>query len=402
MIDSDRHMPNDRLEPDLSAILAGTVPARWSRVAAEETTSQGTGYVLTNLKADFGSFEFTQNPVASGSSSKDGSTVFCELCPQNCRIPSGRMGRCSARVNVGGSLVSRFYGRPTSVAIDPIEKKPLYHFLPGTPILSLGTQGCNLSCRFCQNWQISRPIPIGTEPKRVLEPQQVVELAIQHRCPSVAFTYNEPTVWAEYVVDVGKRCHERGIMTVAVTNGMICGKAREDFYNVIDAANVDLKAFTSSFYRDLTNGNLEAVKSTLKYLARETKVCLEVTNLLIPGYNDKPEELKEMCSWLFEELGDNVPLHFSAFFPAWRLTDVPQTSLETLVMASQIAKNTGIKFVYRGNVKDESGQVTYCSKCGKELIRRSGYKTELTPLLDVSSTIAHCANCGEGIPGVFK
>ena len=396
----DCRFNDDPMIPDSALIRSGRVPARWNKRVDDSTSQPSKGYAFIPTTTErVGAFELSP-PVQT--SFRNTPTVVCELCPHSCKIAQGGMGRCSARVNIDGRLIARFYGRPVSAAIDPIEKKPLYHFLPGSPILSLGARGCNLSCKFCQNWQISQPLPVNASVNSILAPQEVVDLALKHNCPSVAFTYNEPTIWAEYVVDVSRLCRQRGIKTVAVTNGMISGSARKDFYEAIDAANVDLKAFSKSFYSNLTGGDLETVKTTLKHIAKETNAWLEITNLLIPGYNDSPVEIREMCRWLVEEIGPFTPLHFSAFFPAWRLSDVSPTPPERLIEAAEIAKEVGIKHVYRGNVRDDSGQTTYCSKCGTVLISRSGYKTEISTNLERQPSQTRCVRCGEPLVGIFQ
>lgn len=397
---ADQCHKNDAVSsPDSRVIRNGCVPARWNRHADVNQPGQELGYAINPQKTGtIGNFELLEPSQIESSAEK---TIICELCPHACRIAPGKSGRCSARLNVDGRLISRFYGKPVSVAIDPIEKKPLYHFLPGTPILSLGTRGCNLSCKFCQNWQISQPFPVTSTINATLEPRQVIELALEHKCPSVAFTYNEPTIWAEYVVDVSRLCRRNGIKTVAVTNGMICGSARREFFNAVDATNIDLKAFTQSFYKNLTGGDLESVKETLKYVAKETDVWLEITNLLIPGHNDSSTELKEMCRWIVDEIGQLTPLHFSAFFPTWRLTDSPPTPLEKLIEATEIAREIGVRYVYRGNVKDDSGQTTYCSRCGSSLIVRSSYNVTFSSNLEYRSFQACCGKCGEPLAGVF-
>ncbi len=398
---ADTWRSNDNQDvPDLLTIRNGRVPARWSRSLVDLKSHSQDDYTFTPAPTkNVGQFELL--PATQTMPSED-KVVVCDLCPHYCKIARGKTGRCSARINIDGKLFARFYGRPVSVAIDPIEKKPLYHFLPSSPILSLGARGCNLSCKFCQNWQISQPLPINASVDAILEPQQVVRLALDHQCPSVAFTYNEPTIWAEYVVDVSRLCRQYGIRTVAVTNGMISGTARKDFYNAVDAANVDLKAFSQSFYANLTGGDIEDVKATLKYIAKETDVWFEITNLLIPGRNDSSTEIRDMCRWIVEEIGPFTPLHFSAFFPAWRLKDNPPTSLEKLVEATEIAKEVGVKHVYRGNLRDDSGQSTYCARCGATLIIRSGFKTELTSWFECQSSQVRCLRCGEPLVGVFE
>lgn len=417
-LSENNNKKSDEIRVDAAAIRRGDVPARWFR-----TVPRDDGDFENNVNAiksgaaarydwtqpfgnatgsDAYSFQTTQNltktPILPD--------VVCELCARRCRIAPGKVGFCSARINVDGKLRARFYGRPVSTAIDPIEKKPLYHFLPGTPILSLGTFGCNLSCRFCQNWQISRGLPIGENIRNILTPEEVVAAAVARNCPSVAFTYNEPAIWAEYVVDVAKLCRQAGIKTVAVTNGTIAGRAREEFFDAVDATNVDLKAFSPEFYRDLTGGSLDAVKETLRYIAKNTQTWLEVTTLLIPTKNDAPDELARLADWLVDALGADVPLHFSAFFPASRLNDLPPTPPETLVAAEKIARKSGVRFVYRGNVDDDSGQTTRCPNCDASLILRSRYSTRILPTLTKTpkndASRRFCGNCGAEIVGVFE
>ncbi|MBR4832749.1 MAG: AmmeMemoRadiSam system radical SAM enzyme [Thermoguttaceae bacterium] len=428
---------------DARAIRAGTVPARWFSVV-EPPPSRATRsaerpvYSLSPRWAAFGNTGLAapspsaapnvQNAltpasavVSSNRSNDANGSVDCELCFRRCRIAPGRAGFCSARVNVGGSLRARFYGRPVSVAVDPIEKKPLHHFLPGTPILSLGTFGCNLSCQFCQNWQISRAFPLDATPRSILEPEAVVETALARGCPSVAFTYNEPTIWAEYVVDVARLCRQAGLKTVTVTNGTIIGKARDEFFDVVDAANVDLKAFSEAFYRNLTGGSLAAVWETLEHVAKNTSTWLEITNLLIPTKNTAPDETARLCDRIVERLGSEIPLHFSAFFPAYRLPDVPPTPPETVRAAVEIARKSGVRYVYSGNVADSNNQTTLCPDCGTPLIVRSGYATQIAPELTTVAAARRadasppadaavkerrferfCGVCGRGIAGVFE
>lgn len=329
-------------------------------------------------------------------------TVYCELCPQNCKILPGKSGRCGTRTNRGGELTIPNYGRFCSLALDPIEKKPLYHFYPGSAILSIGTVGCNLSCRFCQNWQISHPNepPFSghaaeNPPLAEISPEKLADLAVEKKAPSVAFTYNEPSIWAEFLLDAAAACRERGIRTVAVTNGMIQGEARRDLYAKIDAANIDLKAFSPEFYRELCGGSLAAVQETIRYAAKETGIWLELTTLLIPGRNDSDDEIRRLADWVAETAGAETPLHFSAFFPTYRLTDLPRTPSETLFRARRIAQSAGIKYVYCGNIADSESQATRCPTCGERLIIRSGYRT--------ASTLADgkCPKCGEKIAGCF-
>jgi len=299
--------------------------------------------------------------------------------------------------NPAGEIVLTTWGRSSGFCVDPIEKKPLDHFLPGTSVLSFGTAGCNLACRFCQNWDISK----SREWDRLNDaanPETIARAAHQLGCRSVAFTYNDPTIFLEYALDVADACHDLGIATVAVTAGYICPEPRRELYAKIDAANVDLKGFTDDFYRKVCGGALEPVKETLVYLARETEVWLEVTTLLIPGHNDSDAELDRMTSWFAEALGPDVPLHFTAFHPDWKMLDVPATPAETLTRARTIALANGLRYVYTGNVHDEAGGSTYCPGCGAVVIGRDWY--QLTRWhLDGSG---HCESCGNEIPGRFE
>lgn len=279
---------------------------------------------------------------------RDGQLIVCELCPHGCRLAPGRKGLCHVRQHVDGALVSLVYGRPAAVHVDPIEKKPLYHFLPGTSTYSLGTWGCNLSCRFCQNYTLSTADG-ENEVEAEATPAQIVAAARRARCQSIALTYNEPTIWAEYGCDIGTLAHQQGLKMVAVTNGYIQPAAAEAFYAVIDAANVDLKAFSDDFYRRLCGARLEPVLASLKLLKR-LGVWLEVTNLLIPAENDKPAEIRELVRWVAAELGKDTPLHFSAFYPTHLLTDRPCTPRRTLALAGAIAKEEGLTRVHLGNL----------------------------------------------------
>ncbi|MBR5414329.1 MAG: AmmeMemoRadiSam system radical SAM enzyme [Thermoguttaceae bacterium] len=326
----------------------------------------------------------------------DPQTVVCEVCPHHCRVKPGRSGRCRVRTNSIGAMALPFYGKYTSLAIDPIEKKPLYHFFPGSQILSIGTAGCNLSCKFCQNWQISQG-DFSSGALSFMGPARLADLAIGRQVPAVAFTYNEPSIWAEYVIDAARECRRRGLRTVAVTNGMIEGRAREEFYGVLDGVNIDLKAFTDEFYRGLCGGELRAVRETLRYAVRETDVWVEATNLLIPTKNDDPDDLKRLVDWFVGTLGPDVPLHFSAFFPTFRLTDVPKTPPETVYRALEIAKDAGVRYVYAGNVWWRRGHSTACPECGEEVVTRTGFRSEsrITPE-------GKCPKCGAAIPGRYS
>jgi pyruvate formate lyase activating enzyme len=288
------------------------------------------------------------------------------------------------------------YGRSSGLAVDPIEKKPLHHFLPGSQVLSFGTAGCNLSCRFCQNWSISKARDDAALGESA-SPGQIASAAERLGCPSVAFTYNEPVVFLEYALETAEACHERGIRTVAVTNGYICAGPRAELFGQIDAANIDLKALDDGFYRRLCGGRLGPVLETLEYVARETPVWLEVTNLIIPGLNDSGAQVEALSRWICEHLGTDVPLHLSAFHPAFRLLDRPPTPVSTLVRAREVALAAGLRFVYTGNVRDPEGESTFCPSCGKLLIERRGYGIGAYELTSEGS----CRFCGELIPGFF-
>jgi pyruvate formate lyase activating enzyme len=318
--------------------------------------------------------------------------LHCYLCPRHCHIGEGQAGFCFIRVNEGGKLYSLGYASPAAIQIDPIEKKPLNHFLPGTKIFSMGTAGCNMGCFFCQNWDISKSRSDQVHSSH-LEPEQVVELAIRYGCPSIAFTYNEPTIWGEYVIDIAKIAHERGLNTVMVTNGYITREAFHDVYKHIDAANVDLKAFTESFYGKITLTHLAPVLETLKRLKNETNVWFEITNLMIPDLNDDPAETRKLVEWILENLGPDVPLHFTAFHPDFKLRDKPKTPPETLHRARAIAREVGVHYVYEGNIFSD-GAHTLCPKCGETLIRRSWHDVQQNRLRKGA-----CPKCGQLIPG---
>lgn len=288
------------------------------------------------------------------------------------------------------------YGRSSGYCIDPIEKKPLNHFLPGTPVLSFGTAGCNLGCKFCQNWDISKSREIDTLADDA-SPDAIAQAAQRLRCRSVAFTYNDPVIFLEYAIDVAQACRERGIKAVAVTAGEICPEPREEFYRHMDAANVDLKAFSEDFYRKVCAGRLQPVLETLAHLKHETNVWFEITNLVIPGLNDSDRELEEMTGWVVEHLGRDVPMHFTAFHPDWKMRDVPRTPPQTLAKARRIAIRAGVRHAYTGNIHDGPGQSTYCHVCGRKLIGRDWYVLSDWSLTDDG----RCTSCGTPCPGVF-
>jgi pyruvate formate lyase activating enzyme len=321
--------------------------------------------------------------------------IHCDLCPRACVLRPGDRGFCFVRENAGGEMMLTTYGRSTGFCIDPIEKKPLNHFYPGTSVLSFGTAGCNLGCKFCQNWDISK----SREIERLSElatPEMIAAAAQQLGCRSVAFTYNDPVVWAEYAIDTAKACRAAGIKTVAVTAGYITEVARGPFYEFMDAANVDLKAFTEAFYHKVAYAHLQPVLDTLKWLREETEVWFEVTTLLIPGLNDSVEEIDRQCDWFARTLGPEVPLHFTAFHPDFKMTDIPPTPPATLRRAREQARAHGLKHVYTGNVHDADGQSTYCAGCGGLLIERDWYKLGTYRIVNGA-----CPDCGHAVAGRF-
>ncbi|HUK65668.1 MAG TPA: AmmeMemoRadiSam system radical SAM enzyme [Anaeromyxobacteraceae bacterium] len=323
-----------------------------------------------------------------------GGRVRCMLCPRDCLLRDGQAGFCFVRQNVGGELVSQAYGRSTGFASDPIEKKPLNHFYPGTKVLSFGTAGCNLGCRFCQNWDISKA-RLDERRSRAYRPEEVVDLACAHGCPAIAFTYNDPVIWAEWAIDVAVEAHARGLKTVFVTAGYVSPGPREEIFRHMDATNVDLKSFTEGFYGKVTLSHLQPVLDTLAFLATTT-VWTEVTNLIIPGLNDAPEETRELSEWLLEHMGPDVPLHFTAFHPDYKLLEVPHTSGGTLARARAIAREVGLRYVYTGNVHDLQGQATLCPGCGRAVVTRDWHAVRSYRL---EGNL--CAACGYRIAGHF-
>jgi pyruvate formate lyase activating enzyme len=383
----------------------------------------------------------------------DDSRVQCDVCPRECKMREGQRGLCSVRGVVNDELVLLSYGEASGFCIDPIEKKPLNHFLPGTPVLSLGQVGCNLTCRFCQNHSISkaksnmleyrmseaqnelkvfhktytlknedetanennvlstsqlcqnRYISKSRKSDRFMHtamPEMIAGAAKQSGCRSVAYTYNDPVIFLEYAVDVSQACHEQGIKNVAVTAGYIEGKAREEFFTHMDAANVDLKCFTEEFYHQFCSAKLTPVLDTLKYLKHETNVWFEITNLLIPGENDSEVEIEKMTQWIIENLGSDVPIHFTAFHPDWKMQDKPRTPPETLFKAYNIARKNGIQYVYTGNIHDERTGSTYCNKCSGKLIGRDWYELTTWNISIEENYRGNCATCGEAVAGIFE
>jgi pyruvate formate lyase activating enzyme len=308
----------------------------------------------------------------------------------------GQRGLCFVRGVEGSEVKLYTYGRSSGFCVDPIEKKPLNHFLPGSAVLSFGTAGCNLACKFCQNWDMSKSREMDTLADRAT-PESLAAAAVRLGCDSVAFTYNDPVIFMEYAMDVADACRERGVKGVAVTAGYMCDEARRDFYAHIDAANVDLKAFSERFYRKICGGELQPVLETLEYLKHETAVWFEITTLLIPGENDSDSEIDEMTQWIMNKLGPDVPLHFTAFHPDWKMMDKAPTPPTTLTRAREIARNNGLRYVYTGNVHDPAGSSTYCHACGTRLIERDWYQLGEWHLTDRGK----CNRCGTPLPGIF-
>jgi len=323
--------------------------------------------------------------------------IQCDLCPRDCRLHEGQRGMCFVRRMQGGRMQLTTYGRSSGFCVDPIEKKPLNQFYPGTGVLSFGTAGCNLACKFCQNWDISK----SKEMDRLMDeaaPEAIAAAALQLGCKSVAFTYNDPVIFAEYAMDVADACHARGVQTVAVTAGYMRAAARGEFYAKMDAANVDLKAFSEDFYFKLTGAHLAPVLETLEYLVRETGVWTEITTLLIPGRNDSDGELRAECEWIMRHLGPDVPLHFTAFHPDWKMTDAEATPPATLARARGIARRAGLHYVYTGNVHDEAGGSTYCPSCDEAVVVRDWYDIRAYRLTDTGA----CSHCGTQLAGRYQ
>jgi pyruvate formate lyase activating enzyme len=323
--------------------------------------------------------------------------IQCDLCPRDCRLHEGQRGACFVRQRLDDRMVLTTYGRSSGFCIDPVEKKPLNQFYPGSSILSFGTAGCNLACKFCQNWDISK----SREMDRLMDaatPDMIAAAAVDLGCRSVAFTYNDPVIFAEYAMDIADACHARDVKTVAVTAGYMHAAPRREFYAKMDAANVDLKAFTEDFYFKLTGAHLQPVLETLEYLVRETKVWTEITTLLIPGKNDSDAEIEAECKWIMQHLGADVPLHFSAFHPDWKMRDVPATPAATLARAREIGRLAGLRYVYTGNVHDEEGGSTYCPSCENAVIVRDWYEIRGYHLTDGGA----CLHCGARLAGRFQ
>ena len=308
----------------------------------------------------------------------------------------GQRGFCFVRANEDGQLVLTTYGRSSGFCIDPVEKKPLNHFLPGTQVFSFGTAGCNLACKYCQNWEISTSREMNLLAEEA-SPSQIASTAANWQCSSVAFTYNDPVIFAEYAIDTALACRAAGLASIAVTAGYINPEARRDFFAVMDAANIDLKGFSDSFYQQVTGARLRPVLDTISYAVHETNVWVELTTLLLPGYDDASSDLREMCRWIVTELGPDVPLHFTAFHPDNRMRDLPRTPSRTLARARAIAQEEGLHYVYTGNIEDPDGQTTYCPNCKSPVIRRDRYTIDSYDL----DAEGRCRVCGTQIPGRF-
>ncbi|MEA3494064.1 MAG: AmmeMemoRadiSam system radical SAM enzyme [Candidatus Margulisiibacteriota bacterium] len=325
----------------------------------------------------------------------EGDIVQCQLCPNMCVLPNLARGKCGVRININGKLYSLVYGKPIAVHVDPIEKKPLSHFLPGTPVLSIATAGCNLGCIFCQNWQISQTLPEDTEHGNFF-PDDLVALAKRYKTPSIAYTYTEPTIFYEYMLDTAKLAKKHKIKNVMHSCGYINPKPLKELLRYMDAANVDLKGFSEGYYQKMCYGRLQPVLETLKTIKKEG-VWLEITNLIIPGKNDDPKMIRKMCKWIKKELGPNVPIYFSAFHPNYRLKGVPPTSIKTLEMAYKIAKGERLNYVYIGNVYGHIHEDTVCPNCKRVVIKRKGFSVIENNLVN-----GRCKYCGERIPGVWN
>ena len=323
--------------------------------------------------------------------------VQCDLCPRECKLHEGQKGLCFVRTRESDEIVLTTYGRSSGFCLDPIEKKPLNHFFPGSAVLSFGTAGCNLTCKFCQNWDISKA-RANDRLQQQASPEAIAQAALNGGAKSVAFTYNDPVIFLEYAVDVAAACRDVGVKTVAVTAGYIGEGARPEFFGAMDAANIDLKGFTEDFYRRLCTASLGKVLDTLLYVKHETDSWLEITTLLIPGENDSSQEIGALSQWVAEKLGPDVPLHFTAFHPDWKMRGISATPAATLKRARDIAGSAGLRYVYTGNIRDEAGQSTYCHVCGASLIGRDGYAITSWGL----DANGHCASCGEICAGAFR
>ena len=320
--------------------------------------------------------------------------VQCEICPRRCILQENQSGFCYVRKNIKNQIVLDTYGYNTGLAIDPVEKKPLYHFYPSSKVLSFGTFGCNMGCLFCQNYNITK-VKYPIERCHKISPEQIVETALKYDCKAVAFTYNEPIIFFEYAVDTAKLCRQNGIKTIAVTSGYINPEPRKEFFEYMDSANIDLKGFSEKFYSKNCMAHLEPVLNTIKYAVNETDCFVELTTLLIDGENN--QYVKEECEWILETLGDSVPLHFSAFYPRYKFSDRTPTKIETLINAYNTAKSMGLKYVYTGNIQDIETSTTYCKNCSRALIKRDGYT-----ILENNLERGKCKFCKTKLDGNFE
>jgi pyruvate formate lyase activating enzyme len=361
-------------------------------VAAAVVAAGTVGLVTSGLGGGEG---YVDARVASYWEALDNGYIRCELCPRRCVVPPGERGYCEVRENRDGVYYTLTYGNPCAVHVDPIEKKPFYHFLPTTTALSIAVAGCNLDCKFCQNWQISQARPEETY-NYVLAPDDAVDLAIASGCRSIAYTYSEPTIFFEYMLDCAKTAHERGIRNVYHSNGFINEEPLRELCRYLDAANIDLKGYSDDYYREMTGGSLAPVLRALRILIEEG-VHLELTTLVVPGGNDQPDTIRDMCRWIHANLGDSVPLHFSRFHPQYRLLALPPTPVETLEEARRIALSEGLKYVYIGNVPGHEANSTYCPNCGSRIIYRIGYRVDPAGLID-----GRCAACSTAVEGVWE
>ena len=321
--------------------------------------------------------------------------LLCELCPRACRLAEGQRGFCYVRQNLGGRMQLVSWGRGSGFAVDPVEKKPLFHFLPGSGTFSFGTAGCNLGCRFCQNWHLSKT-HADQRQADLAAPGEIAAAARRLGCASVSYTYNDPVIFLEFAVETAAACRELGLRNVAVTAGYVEEAPRREFFSFMDAANVDLKAFSERFYRRHCSARLRPVLDTLLHVRHETECWLEITCLVIPGENDSDGEIGEMAAWIARELGEDTPLHLSAFHPAWKMADREPTPLSTLLRARDLARDKGLRYVYTGNLRDEEGGATTCPGCGETLARRRHFQ-----VLEFHVEEGRCPRCGEAIPGVF-
>ena len=327
----------------------------------------------------------------------DDGRLQCDVCPRHCHLKDRQRGLCYVRQRLDDEIKLVSYGRSSGFCIDPIEKKPLNHFYPGSSVLSFGTAGCNLACKFCQNWDMSKSREMDTLADSA-SPEQLARTAGQMHCRSIAYTYNDPVIFLEYAVDVAAACRDQNVKNVAVTAGYIDPEPRVEFFKAMDAANVDLKAFTDRFYHKICGGHLAPILETLEYIKHETDCWLELTTLLIPGENDSDQELNEMTNWVVDKLGPDVPMHFTAFHPEWKMMDVESTPASTLSRARQIAIDNGVRYAYTGNVHDSKGSSTWCHSCGELLIERDWYQLGRWGLDEQGD----CGNCGTGLPGHFE